>query len=477
MKKIVLWAVSTALFSSEITTEEKLRTLEAEIAYLKHQVQHNTEEIQDTLPILERVERKAILDKVDFTPELELRFDQLDYRLGEIENENTTVAGGIQRRDEFSKSFEPAGTVRFKLNMRADINDDLKFHGRMSINRSSQSNQRLCILSHDIKSSSSLTGMDVDRAYFDYTVSEEGDQKSVLTFGILPTSGGTPTQYSQNSTRKSMFPSLVFDMDSYGLIATQKLNNTTFLRAVIAKAFTLNPNMYIYQCNRENIDNATIAGAYFDTRLNFFGKAMLSTGINVLQDLKAHPYLGPDIDEANAHVLGNMITFGLGIDIEEVADQPLTLFAHTALSNPHGNGQKDDYKIVDTVKETTLSGQAGFTTADYASGEMLSANGYSIYLGGKYAITSALDIGAEYNHGSKYWFSATQGAEDIYNKLSTRGDVAEVYGIWQFHKFLYTKLGYLYTKENYTGSGWHFGEPAHKEGTQRALYLSIKAKF
>jgi len=468
-KTLLLSTVTALLFSAETGVQDRITVLEQELNTLKEQIKQNSADIKESLPILERSEKKAILDRIDFSPELELRVDKLNYTLGQIENENTFI-DGVQRRDEFTKNFQPAGTVNFKLNMRADISDDLKFNGRMVINRSSQSNQRLCILSHDIKSASSSTGVDIDRAYFDYTVLENGDKKFLLTFGILPTTGGTPTQYSQDSTRKSMFPSLVFDMDTYGVIGTQKLNNDSFIRGVVAKAFTLDPNMYIYQCNRENIDNGTITGLYYDTRFDFLGNSLLSVGINMIHDLKAHPYLGPDVTESNAHVLGRMVTYGAGIDIENVADTPLTLFAHTALSNPHGNGAVDDYRITSTYPN-------GFTDANYATGGLLSSNGYGIYVGGKYTITSSLDVGGEYNHGSKYWFSATQGAEDPYNKLATRGDAVEAYGIWRFGEYLHLKFGYLYMNEDYTGSGWHFGEPVRKEGVQHSAYFTIKAKF
>ncbi|MGD9969921.1 MAG: DUF3373 family protein [Sulfuricurvum sp.] len=479
MKSILLLMLSTLLFSAEMTLQERVIFLEKELEKIKQQIKENeavkqqvtqnTNDIQEALPILERSEKKSILDRVDLSPELELRIDKLHYDLGQIAGENTTI-NSVQRRDEFSKDFEPAGTLNFKLNMHADIAHDLKFNGRLVFNRSSQSNERLCILSHDIKSSSSLTGIDIDRAYFDYTVAEEGDEKLLFSFGILPTTGGTPTQYSQKSTRKSMFPSLVFDMDTYGIIGTKKFNNNTFVRGVVAKAFTLDPNMYIYQCNRENIDNGTITGLYFDTKFDLLGNAMFSAGINMIHDLKAHPYLGPDITENNSHVLGTMVTYGLGLDIENVSDAPLNLFAHAALSNPHSNGNIDDYQI-------TATNPNGFTDATYATGGLLSSNGYALYTGGKYEVSPVFDVGAEYNHGSKYWFSATQGAEDPYNKLAIRGDAAEIYGIWKFHDYLHLKFGFLYMNEAWTGSGWHFAEPAKKDGEQTSAYLSVKAKF
>jgi hypothetical protein len=348
---------------------------------------------------------------------------------------------------------------------------------------STHSNQRLCILSHDIKSETSSGVLAVDRAYVDYTPNKESDYAFTFSFGILPTSGGTPMQYAQNKQRNSMFPALVFNMNSYGFIGTQKLGDDTFVRAILAKAYTMEPAYYPYQCNRENIDNANIIGLYADTKIDYFGNSLLSFGFNMLQDLKAHPYLGPDVSSNDAEPLGDMLTFGLGLDLEKVAQSNATLFLHTAISVPNANGKTDDYKIVaisgiqDLSDGLTQDGSVGFTTADYASGEMLGSNGYSIYVGAKYDINTAFNVGAEYNYGSKYWFSATQGAQDMYNKLATRGEVFEVYGTWRLNKYLSTKLGFMQIHEDYTGSGWHFGEPAKKDATQSVSYLRVDAKF
>jgi hypothetical protein len=189
--------------------------------------------------------------------------------------------------------------------------------------------------------------------------------------------------------------------------------------------------------------------------------------------------LGPDISSADAHTLGNILTFGLGLDIQKIASTNTTLFFHTALSYPDGNNQVDDYQILSSAPESglTATGKVGFSEADYAKGSMLSSTGYSIYLGTKYDFSSAVNIGAEFNYGSEYWFSATQGAEDMYNKLATRGYVGEVYGVWKFHKNIFSKLGFMLSHENYTGSGWHFGEPVKKDADQTISYLTIEAKF
>jgi hypothetical protein len=477
---LIVALVSFSYASTEL--EKKLQTLQNQLKELKNQSDDNKADLDEYIPIIEASETQSLLDKLDFLPELEVRMDKMDYKLGEIGDtpsyEDTRAdypeGKNLTRRDNYSKDFDPALTVKFKLNLTGNIDKYTKFNGRFIFTTSSQSHQRLCILSRDIKSVSASSVFDVDRAYIDYTPNIGSDYAFTFSFGVLPTTGGTPMNIALNNERKSMFPALVFDMNTYGVIGTQRLGSNNFFRIIAAKAYTLKAEFYPYQCNRENIDNASILGGYFDTSFKLLGgNSLLSFGVNYLADFKAHPYLGPDVSSDDSSVLGDIFTYGLGLDMRNMLDDKLTLFIHSAMSHPEANGKIDDYKIVTTENNTTI----GFSDADYAQGPMIDDIGYSIYTGIKYNIDDIFDVGAEYNKGSKYWFSATQGAEDMYNKLAIRGSVAEAYGIYKFHRNMYAKLGYMQTKEDYTGSGWHFGEPAKKDGTQKISYLLVKAEF
>lgn len=454
----------------------ELNEVKVEIKQLKKQIEEHHEFLDEHFLIIEENEKRTILDKLNLSPELEVRTDKFDYRVGDIEGETTKIVDkenpfyNQTRRTNYTKNFDMAGYIRFRLNMHGKLDETISFHGRLIFAHSTQSYQRLCILSRDIKSNFSSSDFDVEHAYFDYSTNKMSEYATTFTFGLLPTTGGTPMQFAQNSKRQSMFPALVFDMNTFGVIVTQKLSKSTFIRAIHARAYTLGETFYPYQCNRENIDNATITGLYSDTSFSLLGEGLLSYGLNMIEDLKAHPYLGPDVSAENASVLGDIYTLGVGIDVKNVLDTPITLFLHAALSLPDANGNRDDYQM-------SSDSDSGFSTADYAQGAMLSNRGYALYAGFNYAVTQSVKVGVEYNYGSKYWFSATQGAEDMYNKLATRGDVKELYGTWNFHKNIYAKLAYLYTNENFTGSGWHFGKPAAKDGEQNVVYLSINAKF
>lgn len=484
MKRFLLLITLPILLLGSEDLSSKVKNLEEQLKQLKEEMKMHQEDLDERFPIIEQNEKHSILDKINFSPEILLRLDKLDYRNGLIGDtgdatlihDASSPYNGMSRRDRYSKHYDVAGYVRMRLNMNADF-DDLKFHGRFLYANSSQSNQRLCILSRDIKTAPGGSALDIDRAYIDYMPNRYNGGDFTFSFGILPTTGGTPMHYAQNKQRSSMFPALVFDMNTYGLIATKKFYDTMYVRAIVAKAYTLKENFYPYQCNRENIDNANVLGLYSDIRFNFLGNSLLSFGINVLESLKAHPYLGPDIDSSYAHDLGEMSTYGIGIDINNFLDTSSIVFLHTAASNPHPNGNQDDYQITDPATGMTDGNYTGFTEESYASGPMIGKMGYSLYLGTKYNFTPDFALGGEYNYGSKYWFAATQGAEDIFNKLALRGQALEVYTSWNFYKQLNAKLGYLYMKEDYTGSGWHFGEPYKKDAQQDIYYLHLEARF
>jgi len=96
-----------------------------------------------------------------------------------------------------------------------------------------------------------------------------------------------------------------------------------------------------------------------------------------------------------------------------------------------------------------------------------SKNGYSAYIGVRYDLDNAgFKFGAEFNYGSKYWLAMSPGHDDIYrSKLATRGQVYEVYTIWDLptgaalskYAKTFMRLGYQHYEYDYSGSGdWNF---------------------
>ncbi|OYV99849.1 MAG: hypothetical protein B7Z61_13940, partial [Acidobacteria bacterium 37-71-11] len=74
--------------------------------------------------------------------------------------------------------------------------------------------------------------------------------------------------------------------------------------------------------------------------------------------------------------------------------------------------------------------------------------------------------GAEYNHGSQYWFNFTPSQDDIIApKTATRGHVIEAYVIHKVSKRFLVRLGYIDYTYDYSGSGWHIGAPKKLDST------------
>ena len=94
-------------------------------------------------------------------------------------------------------------------------------------------------------------------------------------------------------------------------------------------------------------------------------------------------------------------------------------------------------------------------------------DGYSLYVGARYDLDDAgLKFGAEFNYGSQYWIAMSPGHDEIYqSKLATRGQVYEVYTIWDLptgdaiskYAKTFVRLGYQHYEYDYSGSGdWNF---------------------
>lgn len=468
---------------------KKIESLESKIQDLEDINTDRDDEIDEISSILDIVETKSLSDKIKFSPELRVRVDNFTYKLNDIITDVEQNGGSEVDRDKgrFDKDWKPHYSARFRLNMQTDITDNTKFTGRMVIARSSQNNERICILSRGISAASSnvFTSFDIDKAYFDYSFNKMGAVPLIFSAGILPTTGGLSSNLIEGTPRKSVFPSLIFDMASYGAILTADLSKLlmkdTWVRMVGGKAYTLDSAQYYYQCNRETFQNGDILGAFLETKIAQLGDNTFYIGGNRLSDIKATPYLGSSSassDIKHGKSLGDITNYAAGVEFRRVANSGLDVFIHGAISDPNPTGETLNFTSVDNVGKSDAI-ESAYTNADYARGTMINDTGNSIYTGFRYTlpVLNKAQIGAEYNKGSKYWWSGTQGSEDVFNKLAVRGNAMEFYWNQPWNRYLSSRIGYLRVQEDYTGSGWHFGEPAKKDGTQENLYFMINAYF
>jgi hypothetical protein len=97
----------------------------------------------------------------------------------------------------------------------------------------------------------------------------------------------------------------------------------------------------------------------------------------------------------------------------------------------------------------------------------VSHDAWSVYFGARGDFPNdKTQIGAEFNRGSQYWFNFTQSADDILlSKLATRGNVYEVYLNHQLAKAATLRISGIKYDYEYSGSGWHMGEPKKLDST------------
>ena len=484
-KKLTISIITSALLASSLSaaTNEELAA-----------------EIEELSELVEQIETKTLSDKIKFAPELRLRMDKFTYKTGDsgkhiTPNTATSSGANSEKRGEsgagFDKEWEPHYSLRFRLNMATDMADDVKFTGRMVITHNSQNDGRICVLSRDVSSAGSIsdTTFDMDKAYLDWNVTKS----AIISAGILPTSGGMSSNTIEDTPRKSVFPSLIFDMTTYGLAASYTPGADIWLRGVAAKAYTRNAGQFFYQCNRETIYNADITAAFAEAKLPMIGNNTAYVGVSQIGNLKALPYLGGSsaaVSMKKAQPMGSMINFGTGLEVKKVAGI-LDIFAHGSINMGKSNGYGINFTDVsdssiekanpDGSYSSYINGEAitdAFTSDNYARGLLNENKGGAIYLGTKAKLPFLkAKLGLEYNMGTKYWFSGTQGAEDVFNKLATRGDAVEAYYIQPLNRAISLRLGYLRIHEKWTGSGWHFGTPAIKDAIQTNIYGMINAYF
>lgn len=102
---------------------------------------------------------------------------------------------------------------------------------------------------------------------------------------------------------------------------------------------------------------------------------------------------------------------------------------------------------------------------------------WSLYTGLRYDVAKS-QLGVEYNYGSQYWFNFTHAADEILlSKLATRGNVVEAYFIQQVGDHASLRVSGINYDFQYSGSGWHMGEPKKIADTPMLGFPTYKNMF
>jgi len=362
-------------------------------------------------------------------------------------------------------------TTRLRLNLRADVMENLSFNGRLTMYKTWGDSTGVQVF-NGAPNSFTLDGTNagtpnsdivrVDRAYFSWK--KLAGSKWYLSIGRRPSTYGPPYHIRDNELRQGTPNGHVVNYQFDGITLGYNLNhwlpgNTFRLCYGVGFESGFGSGDQL-KAPADRLSDTQLGGINWDIyntdemniQMTAFGAWNVTDGFNGLVVLPADPLSGNSI---NAPVvlrytpsanLGDMYLMDILLERHEMNFSWFLSYAYTQsqpnpVTTPFGGMFSDP-----------------FETPEDQSGS-------SIYAGIRMPLGNSSHVGLEYNHGSEYWFNFSQGADDIIgSKLATRGDVFEAYWIHGFNKGLgraraNLRLSAMYYDYEYSGSGWHVGAP------------------
>ena len=557
--------------------QERLQKTEDKLQESKKEQDWNTEDIDDLNDRLAKAERHTASDKLELGVELEsqlwsiqmqdvrssyevlssmlpalegvgLTDTQLQTMLsGEFPNLNPGQFGAIANNlgitnptpqalgaalgpvladlkdpPEIDVDNDAIKTLRFRLRMDAEVNEHLRFAGRIAaykiwgdsvgINFNKSGLQDVTL---DGTTTSDPHGdtLHLERAYFVYN-NQIGNVPWYFSIGRRPSTEGAPMQYKKNLPGVGGSPyahiinwqfdggSLHFDLSEVTGIPGFDIK---FCYGTGFESEYGTTSAFLHEPEVDDVDLYGLIGTLYEDYLP--GPDMeLSIGYNYayapnitdgFTGLSVMPFIVSENDDGTFSFsqntdemfisrlepstnIGDWQALALGVQAH-MLEGKLDLYLSGAWS--HTKAEK--------VSEEPLYKMLGMSLLS-SGGELESHDGYSVLAGTRYHLEDfGTKIGLEYNYGSKYWFNFT-GAEEnlIGSKLATRGHVIEPYLIQSIvDDNFFLRLGAQFYKFNYSGSGNPLGKPVDVDDVtgmetifpvidqMQQYYLSIVYRF
>lgn len=450
-----------------------------ELEGTKSSVDKITTDIDDIYDTLDRVETKTLQDRVNLGVELRTRLDNFrssDYLFNYVTGETK------------DNSKDNAWSNRFRLNISADIMQGLSFHGRLTVYKNwASSNAPVMFYDANSAHVPSDSSVKLDRAYVDWIVPNM-PLPIAITFGRQPSYEGPPFELRENRLRQSTYPALLFDGESDGIIATFGLSKFTKidnngLRMAYFKGFQNNDSITTYRRPRNFLDDLNVFAAFFEGEI-----PSVPNSLFVLGYTRGNGYVdNPNNPTAS---LGDMDNYIVHTQADNIMKSGFDFFFSWGVNKSHPNGNVGTGDTVDpagNIFSFSMSSDPsngvypGIPMGLLSDDGEQSHTGWAIYTGVRYTLPVSLlnlpKLGFEFNHGSKFWFSYTQGSDDIYNRLATRGNAYDIYYIQPFNRYLFMRAGYTWVDYEYSGSGIHFGEPQESDESLSDFYILLDCRF
>ena len=368
--------------------------------------------------------------------------------------EFTTALNNIQSKDHTAgttENYKNRWAMGLYLNMNADVNKYTKFTGRLSMTKAFGDIDLGYPAVGTIGSLDAGRGIAggsaiyVERAYVDIY----RGKYAALTIGRLPGTDGPGSNLRNSSARMSTYPALAVNALGDGAVLTLKPYTNAALRAGYSKIYQpLNPNTSSAGGNIWGNKGASDANLFFGAFETPFAPKSFGQNLLMLTYINLQNYATPDVNTGNtqnpvlpAQNIGDMQYVNLHIENDKMLGTGLNWFV--SASYYVGSDGKVSNAAVATLVQQSNGQLTPQTAAASPYVKFANENAWAVHAGLRYDIGSAFKIGYEYFKGSQYWYAFSRvSINDPFNFRNTRGDVHDVYAIWQLDLNQFFRLSY-----------------------------------
>ncbi len=397
-----------------------------------------------------------------------LTFDDLKGAVGQIPPELMDQLMPMLAQNNFVPGYNHDNDIvytnRLRLRVQADVAEDIKFDGRLAMYKTWGDSTGVQVFNGQPTSinwdgtTSSVPNSDVlrvERAYF--TWSDIAGLPAYLSIGRRPSTGGAPLNFREDEPRGGTPLGSLINYQFDGITLGYHLMDESTIRLCYGVGYESEwGNGSELQRPADRLDDAWFLGVNWDIwdtdRMFIQGTYAtaqdVSDGFNGLVVLPVDPLTGQDVPGPG------VLRYTPSSNIGDIDLASLILIRH---DGPFDYFASINYSSSDPENVTTPFGGLFSDPFEVPDDE----DGHMYYAGVRYNFGDGrTKIGAEFNHGSKYWFNFALAEDDfLAPKTSVRGDVWEVYVTHRIRDSFVLKLDYIDYSYDYSGSGWLLGSP------------------
>ncbi len=499
--------------------KRQMEALQEKLDRMETQSAKQAETSQEMEDRLNKAELHTATDKISLGVELRSRAESIHYQdiriapasftsmffadypngfnggtLTQLQNSmaGLAAAGMIPDAEQVDADNDIIYTNRFRLEMKARVNPQLTFGGRLAAYKvfgdstGVKFNQgSLGDVTLDGNTSSLPHGdtIRLERAFFNFTFDTETIPVN-LSIGRRPSTEGPPLEFRNNSLEGGSPLATIINWQFDGASLTFGLEDTVGIPGAALKlCYGVGyegdwGNSSSLAGSQPDVDDVHMYGVIADFYNDDMTSAVLTyahaSGItDGFTGLTVMPFIASIQDSDNDGNADNYVFEpnhgGYVSRIEpmtEIGDwDAASLLLRTNLAEKltdvdlflAGSWSHTDPSNISRNPFYQIMGQGLLSS----NGDLESHDGYSVYAGIVFNLPWDARLGLEYNWGSEYWFNMT-GAEDslVGSKLAARGQVWEIYWHQQIFKDnFFITLGGQYYDYEYTGSGNPLGAP------------------